>query len=169
MFVIKVCDDVKIVGHLSIEISRPKKYLLDRGAVFTIELTFTNYRLFPLIQGGLEIPAKLPVMMPGTVKNHLLMEKYKERGNGRYAEPEDEVVLVSFLALPPVGQRCKRDARSGKSTKRRKKTKENHHGKGQDIRQLFCKLAENNEGEIHMVVEKGKNKTNTDPATITID
>ena len=59
MFVIKVCDDVKIVGHLSIEISRPKKYLLDRGAVFTIELTFTNNRLFPLIQGGLEIPAKL--------------------------------------------------------------------------------------------------------------
>ena len=82
MFVIKVCDDVKIVGHLSIEISRPKKYLLDRGAVFTIELTFTNYRLFPLIQGGLEIPAKLPVTMPGLVKNHLLMEKYKERGNG---------------------------------------------------------------------------------------
>ena len=53
MFVIKVCDDVKIIGHLSIEISRPKKYLLDRGAVFTTELTFTNYRLFPLIQGGL--------------------------------------------------------------------------------------------------------------------
>ena len=99
--------------------------------------------------------------MPGTVKNHLLMEKYKERGNGRYAETEDEVVLVSFLALPPVGQGCKRDTRSGKSTKRRKKTKENHHGKGQDIRQLFCKLAENNEGEIHMVVEKGKNKTQT--------
>ena len=52
--------------------------------------------------------------MPGTVKNHLLMEKYKERGNGRYAEPEDEVVLVSFLALPPVGQGCKRDTRSEK-------------------------------------------------------
>ena len=46
--------------------------------------------------------------MPGTVKNHLLMEKYKEIVNERYAEPMDEEVLVlaSFLALPPAGQVC---------------------------------------------------------------
>ena len=42
MFAVKVCDDVKIVGHLPIEISRPTKYLFDRGAVFTVELTSTN-------------------------------------------------------------------------------------------------------------------------------
>ena len=97
------------------------------------------------------------------------MEKYKEIVNERYAEPKDEEVLGSFLALPPVGQACKRDRRSEKSTKRGRKTKENHHGQGQDIRQLFRKIAEKNEGEINMVVEKGKNKTNTDPVTITID
>ena len=53
--------------------------------------------------------------------------------------------------------------------KQGRKTKENHHGQRQDIRQLFRKTGEKNEGEIDMVVEKGKNKTNTDPVTITID
>ena len=43
MFAINVCDDVKIVGHLSVEMSRPTKYFLDRGAIFTVELTSTNY------------------------------------------------------------------------------------------------------------------------------
>ena len=105
MFAIKVCDDVKIVGHLPIDISRPTMYLLDRGAVFTVEeLTSTNYRRSPFIQGGLEIPAKVTVTMPGTVKNRLLKEKYKEIVCERYAEPKDEEVLGSFLALPPVGQ-----------------------------------------------------------------
>ena len=169
MFAIKVCDDVKIVGHLPMEISRPTKYLLDRGAVFTVKLTSTNYRRSPLIQRGLEIPAKVTVTMPGTVKNHLLIEKYKEIVNERYAEPKDEEVLGSFLALPPVGQVCKRDTRPEKGTKQGRKAKENLHGQSKDIRQLFCKTEEKNEGKIDMVVEKGKNKTNTDPVTITIN
>ena len=128
MFAIKVCDDVKIEGHLPMEISRLTKHLLDRGAVFTVELTSTNYRRSPLIQGCLEIPAKVTFTMSGTVKNHLLMEKCKEIVNVRYAEPKDEEVLDSFLALPPVGQAYKKDTGSGKSTKRGRKTKENHHG-----------------------------------------
>ena len=97
------------------------------------------------------------------------MEKYKEIVNERYAEPRDEEVLGSFLALPPAEQLCKRDTRSEKSTKRGRKTTENHHGQGQDIRQLLRKIAEKNEGEIDMAVGKEKNKTNTDPVTITID
>ena len=144
MFPIKVCDDVKIVGHIPLEISRSTKYLFDRGAFFTVELTSTNYRRSPLIQGSLEIPAKVTVTMPGTVKNHLLMEKYKEIVNERYAEPKDEEVLGSFLALPPVGQACKRDTRSEKNTKQGRKTKENHYGQDQDNRQLFRKIAEKN-------------------------
>ena len=104
MFPIKVCDDVKIVGHILLEISRPTKYLSDRGAFFTVELTSTNYRRSPLIQGSLEIPVKVTVTMPGTVKNHLFTEKYKKIVNERYAEPKDEEVLGSFLALPLVGK-----------------------------------------------------------------
>ena len=120
LFAITVCDNVKIVGHLSLEISRPTKYLLDIGSFFTVELTSINYQRAPLIQGGLKIPAKITVTMPGTVKNHLLMEKYKEIVNKRYAEPKNEEVLGSFLALPPVGQACKRDARSEKIKETRK-------------------------------------------------
>ena len=93
MFAIKVCHDVKIVGHLPMEISRSAKYLLDRGAVFTVEVTSTNYLRSPLIQGGLEIPTKLTAMMPGTLKDRLLMGKYNEIVNERYAEPKDEEVL----------------------------------------------------------------------------
>ena len=73
------------------------------------------------------------------------------------------------MTLTPVGQACKRDTRSEKSTKQGRKTKENHHIQGQDIRQFFRKIAEKNEGVIDMVVKKGKNKTNTDPVTITFD
>ena len=77
MFAIKLCDNVRIVGHFPMDISRPTKYLLDRVAVFTVELTSTNYPRSPLIQRGFKIPAKDTVTMPGTVKNHL-MEKHKE-------------------------------------------------------------------------------------------
>ena len=97
MFAIKLCDDVRIVGHLPMEISIPTKYLLDRGAVFTVELTCTKYQPSPLIPRGLEIPAKETVSMPRTVKNHLLMEKYKEIVNECYAEPRDEEFQVHFL------------------------------------------------------------------------
>ena len=130
MFAIKVCDDVKVAGHLPMEISRPTKYLLDRGAVFTVELTSTNCWWSLLIQEGLEIHANATVTMPGTAKNHLLVKNYKEVLNKRYGEPKDEEVLGLFLVLllPPVGQACKRDTRSEKSTKRGRKTKENHHG-----------------------------------------
>ena len=51
---------------------------MDRCASFTVQLTSTNYRRSPLIQGGLEILAKVIVTMPGKVRNHFLLEKYKE-------------------------------------------------------------------------------------------
>ena len=139
MFAIKVCDDVKIVGHLPMEISRSAKYLLDRGAVFTVEVTSTNYLRSPLIQGGLEIPTKLTVMMPGTLKDRLLMGKYNEIVNERYAEPKDEEVLGSFLALPPVRQACKKDTRSEKSTNGEGIPKKTIMGKVRTSERFFVK------------------------------
>ena len=50
------------------EISRRTKYPMNRGATFCLELLSTNYRRSPLVQGGLEIPAKVTVKMPGTVR-----------------------------------------------------------------------------------------------------
>ena len=83
------------------EIARASKYLIDRGAVFMVELVSTNYRHSPLVQGGLEIPAKVTVTLPGTVKNHLLINKYKEIVTENCVEPKKEEILGSFLALPP--------------------------------------------------------------------
>ena len=128
--------------------------MFDSGVVFTVELTSTIYQRSPLIQGGLEISAKVTVAMPGTVKNYLHTEKYKDIVTDRYAKLKDEEVLGSFLALTPVGQACKRDTLSEKSTKQGRKTKENHHGLGQDNRQFFRKIAGKNEGKIDMVVKK---------------
>lgn len=58
MFAIKTlhADGRTTVGHLPREISRPTKFLLDRGAKVEAELSATHYRRSPLFQGGLEIP-----------------------------------------------------------------------------------------------------------------
>ena len=59
----------EIVGHLSLELSRFIKYLLDRGAVVTTKLTSTHYRRSLLVQGGLEIPCQVKVEMITTEKS----------------------------------------------------------------------------------------------------
>ena len=53
----KIYEDTNIVGHLPIEISR--------ASSFMVQLISKNYRRSPVIQGGLEIPAKVIVTMPG--------------------------------------------------------------------------------------------------------
>ena len=128
LFVVKTCEDTNIVGHLPIEISRALKYLMDRGVAFTVQLTSTNYRRSPLIQGGLEIPAKVIVTMSGTVHSHLLLEKYKEIINDRYVEPTTKIKIGSFFALPAVKPserkvQAEKDKVASKS-KKKKNTKE---------------------------------------------
>ena len=63
--------DNATVAHLPREISRPTKYLLDRGATVKVLITCSYYRRSPLFQGGLEIPCSVTVNMPGTIRNHL--------------------------------------------------------------------------------------------------
>ena len=55
MFAIKTCrlEGGQIVGHLPRKISWPTKFLLDRRAKVTAQLTGTHYRRSPLLQGGL--------------------------------------------------------------------------------------------------------------------
>ena len=62
-----------------------------------IELSLTNYRRSPLIQGGLEIPCDVNGTMPGTIDNQLILEKYKKLVCKKYAEPKEEVIIGSFL------------------------------------------------------------------------
>ena len=61
-----------------------------------VKLVSTNYRRSPLVQGGLEIPAKITVTLPGTVRNHLLIDKYKQIVTENYAEPKKEEILARF-------------------------------------------------------------------------
>ena len=66
------------VGHLPTEISRATKFLIDRGANVTVQVTSDHYRRSPLIQGGIEIPCKVTAKISGTVINLMIMEKYTQ-------------------------------------------------------------------------------------------
>ena len=98
IFAIKTLNNKgEIVGHLLREISRVSKFLLDCGATIQATLTTANYRRSPLVQGGLEIACKVTARMAGTVRNHVLLERYMKLVTELYADPKEEVVLGSFL------------------------------------------------------------------------
>lgn len=103
-FAIKVCElgNDKPVGHLPKEIARVTKFLLDRGASMTSTLTSVHYRRSPLVQGGLEIPCKITVTLPGTVSNLLVLGRYQQLVEALYTEPKEEVILGSFLQIAVV-------------------------------------------------------------------
>ena len=99
-FAIKVCSARKngsVVGHMPMEISRATKFLSDRGATVTATLTSTYYRISPLVLGGLEIPWKVEIRMPSTVKNKAIVKKYKEIVEMVYCEPDGKEAIGSFL------------------------------------------------------------------------
>ena len=98
VFSIKTCHgNGKTVGHLPREISRATKFLLDRGATVNAKLSSEHYRKSPLFQGGLEIACIITVRMSGTVRNHMVIEQYKEIVERLYCEPKNEVVIGCFL------------------------------------------------------------------------
>ena len=91
-FSIKTCqieNGSKTVGHLPKEISRATKFLLDRGATISLKLSSDHYRRSPLFQGGLEIPYIVTVIMAGPVRNHMVLDRYKEIVNRLYCEPKN--------------------------------------------------------------------------------
>ena len=93
----------KVVGHLSMEISRAAKFLLDFGAEVSVTITGTHYRRSPLVQGGLEIPCNLTASLPGySARNHVLLQKSVEILRDLYVEPTNEEIIGSFL-IPNEG------------------------------------------------------------------
>ena len=97
MFAVKTCDESgRMVGHLPRELSRITKFIIDRGAKVTAQLLGTHYRRSPLIKGGLEIPCKISIAMPGTCVNLLLLERYKKLCEQLYLEPKEEQILGSL-------------------------------------------------------------------------
>ena len=80
------------------EISRATKFLIDRGARVFVEVSANHYRRSPLVQGGLEIPCKLSVELAiATIKNSMLIDRYKEMIRELYEEPSEEVIMGSLL------------------------------------------------------------------------
>ena len=67
--------------------------------------------------------------MAGTVRSHLLIDKYKEIVTENYAEPKKEI-LGSFLGLLPAPIRTPKEQ---KSTLRVTAKKEKRKTQGQDI------------------------------------
>ena len=139
VFSIKTCKtDKTTVGHLPREISRPTKFLLDRGAEIVAEIESSHYRRYPLIQGGLAIRCKVSATLPSTIKNHMLLDRYKELVNRLYCEPKNEVIIVNFLTSVPnenihLNQRQQQQLAQKKVNKQEQPTSKN------DIRNYFIK------------------------------
>ena len=92
-FAIKTVNSDKVVtGHLTHEISRVTKFLLNRGAVTYAELTLTHYQRSPIMQGGMEILCKVTVKLHGNVKNHMFLDWCMQHVNFLYCEPKEEVM-----------------------------------------------------------------------------
>ena len=147
MFAIKTCkSNGQIVGHLPREISRVTKFLLDRGAVVQATLSTTHYRRSPLVQRGLEIGCKVSVKMPGTTKNHLLMDRYFELVRSIYTKPKNEVILGYFLrpldvSCTPISNARKKKVKTPAPAKKSKPNR--------DIRTMFQHMKrKNNEANI---------------------
>ena len=139
VFSIKTCQGSgKTVGHLPKEISRARKFLLDRGATVNAKLSSEHYRKSPLFQRGLEIACIITVTMPGTVRNHMVIERYKEIVERFYCEPKNEVVIGRFLentignVTPLAGPSNKK-----KKTDNKKPPNKKPPPKSRDIRAMF--------------------------------
>ena len=134
-FAIKTCkSNGQTVGHFPREIPRVTKFLLDRGAIILATLTTTDYRRSPLVQGGLEIACKVTVKMPGTIRNHMLMDRYLESVRSLYAEPKNEVILGSFMPSTSTNNDGRKEAK--KSPVPQKKLKPRR-----DIRTMFVEMS----------------------------
>ena len=134
--------DNATVGHLPREISRPAKYLLDRDATVKAVITCSYYRRSPLFQGGLEIPCSVTVSMPGTIRNNLLLDRYRELVTELYCESKDEIIIGNFLSPTeevPVERPQKRQKMVSISEKETIQCKE--------IRPLFRRQEENNKNQ----------------------
>ena len=136
-------ENEAIVGHLPMEISRPTKFLLQRGTLIEATLCSTLYRRSPLVQGGLEIPCKVTIRMPDTIKNRNLIGKYKEMIELLYIEPDSSSTLGSFL-YADIGDEHSEETESKRakppSCARKVKRKKNSDDvKVKDIRSFFVK------------------------------
>ena len=106
-FAIKVIKRTtgETVGHFPLEYSRVTKYLMDRGARFTVTLTSSKYCVSPLVQGGLEIPCKVVIYQPRTRKNKQLVDMYEFLIEPQIYPRPESFVVGSFLETEETAKR----------------------------------------------------------------
>jgi len=164
-FAIKIClkNTGITVGHLPMEISRSTKFLLDKGAAIYIELASTNYCVSPLVQGGLEIPCRVKVLMAPTVRTRRLIDIYKDLVELHYDAREKDNVAGSYLCseevdvTPATGSMTQSRSISHKGKKQGTK-KKNSDTSAADIRSFF-----------KATVRSTKHVASADTACIVID
>ena len=127
------------VGQIPREISRPTKYLLDRGSTVKAVIACSYYRRSPLVQDGLEIPCSVTVSMPETIRNHLLLDQCRELVTELYCEPKDEIIIGNFL--PPTEQD---PIERPQKRQKRVSVPEKEAIQCKDIKLLFRRQEENN-------------------------
>ena len=127
------------IGHLPMENSRVTKYILDRGAQVYAVLTSTNYCVSPLVQGGLEIPCRVEIHMPSTLKNRELIRIYEQYVDTLYYQREETNIAGSFLESGS-SKTMEIDNSDNRETKKRKNANETtNNSSSKDIRTFFEK------------------------------
>ena len=140
-FAIKVTvpESGTTVGHLPMENSRVTKYILDTGPRVYAILTSTNYCVLPLVQGGLEIPCRLEIHMPSTVKNRELIGIYEKYVDAFYYQREETNIAGSFVESSAGIETMETNNLKGRESKKRKSNKTTNASSSKDIRAFFEK------------------------------
>ena len=79
----------QVVGHLAREISRFTWFIINHGASVSVKVVDVHQRRSPLVQGGLEIPIEVCVVMKLSDDNKKVLETYKTLTIENYEEPVD--------------------------------------------------------------------------------
>ena len=99
MFAIKVCrssDHYKIIYHLSREVLRPRKFLIDLGKRVTTTVRWRNIRMSPVLLMELEILCRVKVVIPKALKKWLLLDRNCKMVHELYEELEMEIIAGAF-------------------------------------------------------------------------
>ena len=77
----------QVVVHFPKEISQFTWFIINHGAAVSMKVVDINYRRSPLVQGGLEIPIEVCVVMPLSDANKRVLDTYMTLNNEIYEGP----------------------------------------------------------------------------------
>ena len=95
IFSMKLCKSGTdaIADHLPMRISRITKFIMARGVSVTLKIIGKYHRRSHLVQGELEDPCQMTVMISRSVVNHLLLTLFEKVLNELYIEPKNEEIV----------------------------------------------------------------------------